>query len=71
MTKVGTVLASTVARLNRWDAPFILKLKDEVEARGASIDTNIEETLFAQADIEYLEKNQQRQRLLPLPGKRQ
>ena len=65
--KVGVIKSSTLARLGTWSPKRVLRLKDEVEARGGDIDQDVELTAEAEADIGWLEERAQRQRKLPMP----
>lgn len=68
--RVGIIKSSTLARLGTWSPDTVLAIKDEVERRGGDIDADDGMADQARADIQWMEKNQQRERRLPMPSRR-
>ena len=69
MSKARMISRSVLAQLGTWSPDVILPIADEVEARGGDINEDPEITAQAAADVRWLSKNAQKQRVLPLPSR--
>jgi phosphoserine phosphatase len=66
MTKIRIVPKHLLDNLNRWDAPHVLAVSDEMEARDIPLD-DAEGAADCSNDLKFLESVKQKVRILPCP----
>lgn len=66
MAKVLIAPKSLLDNLNRWDAPHVIGVATEMDARGIDLDDAVGAKSCSD-DMKFLEKHAQKVRVLPCP----